>query len=76
VDSAAALEHKWDLVDAVGRSPLLGPATLPQGIDLAGVEQMLLRAEALPAADRERLIAAARELADVYRAFRASEAGS
>jgi hypothetical protein len=60
------LEHKWDLVDAVSRSPLLAPPTIRPGIDLADVERRLLASETLPASDRERLIAAVRELADVY----------
>ena len=60
------LEHKWDLVDAVSRSPLLAPATIRPGIDLADVERRLLASETLPASDRERLIAAVRELAAVY----------
>jgi len=60
------LEHKWDLVDAVSRSPLLGPSTVRPGIDLADVERRLLASEDLPASDRERLIAAVRELAAVY----------
>jgi hypothetical protein len=58
---------RWDLIDAVSRSPLLGPPQLAQGIDLARVEQTLLSDGSLLAADRERLIAAARELAAVYR---------
>jgi hypothetical protein len=58
---------RWDLVDAVSRSPLFGPPQLAHGIDLARVEQTLLRDRSLLAADRERLIAAARELAAVYR---------
>jgi hypothetical protein len=60
------LEHKWDLVDAVSRSPLLAPPTIRPGIDLADVERRLLASETLPASDRERLIAAVRELAAVY----------
>ena len=59
------LEHKWDLVDAVGRSPLLGPPRIPRGIDLAELEQRLLAADDLPASERERLIASVRELAQV-----------
>ena len=59
-------EHKWDLVDAVSRSPLLGPASIRPGIDLADVERRLLASENLPASDRERLIGSVRELADVY----------
>jgi hypothetical protein len=60
------LEHKWDLVDAVSRSPLLAGPTIRPGIDLADVERRLLASEDLPASDRERLIRAVRELADVY----------
>jgi len=60
------LEHKWDLVDAVSRSPLLAGPTIRPGIDLADVERRLLASEDLPASDRERLIGAVRELADVY----------
>jgi hypothetical protein len=59
-------EHKWDLVDAVSRSPLLGPARIRPGIDLADVERRLLATGELPASDRERLIGSVRELADVY----------
>src|SRR5215470_1403821 len=58
-------ERKWDLVDAVGRSPLLGPPVVRPGIDLADVERRLLAAEGLPAAERERLIGSVRELAEV-----------
>ena len=58
-------EHKWDLVDAVSRSPLLQPPRVRPGIDLAAVEQRLLAADELPVAERERLIASVRELADV-----------
>jgi len=60
------LEHKWDLVDAVSRSPLLAGPTIRPGIDLADVERRLLASETLPASDRERLIGAVRELAAVY----------
>jgi hypothetical protein len=59
-------EHKWDLVDAVSRSPLLAPPRIRPGIDLADVERRLLASEDLPASDRERLIGAVRELAEVY----------
>jgi hypothetical protein len=59
-------DHKWDLVDAVSRSPLLGPPRIKPGIDLAAVERRLLTADGLSAAERERLIAAVRELAEVY----------
>jgi hypothetical protein len=61
-----AHEHRWDLVDAVSRSPLLGPPQVRPGIDLAVVERRLLAAEDLPAADRERLLDCVRELADVF----------
>jgi hypothetical protein len=64
--SPMELEHKWDLVDAVSRSPLLAPARIRPGIDLADVERMLLASEDLPASERERLVGAVRELADVY----------
>lgn len=60
------LEHKWDLVDAVSRSPLLVPPSIRPGIDLADVERRLLASEDLPASDRERLIGAVRELAEIY----------
>lgn len=60
-------EHKWDLVDAVSRSPLLGPPRIQWGIDLAAVERRLLAADGLSASDRERLIGSVRELADVYK---------
>jgi hypothetical protein len=59
-------EHKWDLVDAVSRSPLLGPPRIRRGIDLAALEQRLLAADDLSASERERLIDSVRELADVY----------
>jgi hypothetical protein len=61
-----ALDHKWDLVDAVSRSPLLGTPQIAPGIELVEVERILLGADALPAAEKERLIASARELADAY----------
>ena len=61
-----ALDHKWDLVDAVSRSPLLGTPQIAPGIELAEVERILLGADGLPAAEKERLIASVRELADVY----------
>jgi hypothetical protein len=61
-----SLEHRWDLVDAVSRSPLLGAPQIVGGIELADVEQMLLETDELPAVERERLIAAVRTLADVY----------
>ena len=59
-------ERKWDLVDAVSKSPLLGPPVVRPGIDLADVERRLLSADGLSAAERERLITAVRELAEVY----------
>jgi hypothetical protein len=59
-------EHRWDLVDAVGRSPLLGPPQVRPGIDLAAVERRLLVTDELPAAERERLLTSVRELADAY----------
>lgn len=58
-------EHKWDLVDAVSRSPLLGPPRIQPGIDLAALERRLLAANDLSASERERLIDSVRELADV-----------
>jgi hypothetical protein len=60
------LEHKWDLIDAVSKSPLLAPPRIRPGIDLADVERRLLASEDLPASERERLVGAVRELADVY----------
>jgi hypothetical protein len=66
-------EHKWDLVDAVASSPLLGSAQLARGTDLAEVEQELLDADELPAGERERLIAAVRELAEVHDGLSRSE---
>ena len=59
-------ERKWDLVDAVSKSPLLGPPVVRPGIDLAAIERRLLSADGLSAAERERLIASVRELAEVY----------
>lgn len=59
-------EHRWDLVDAVSRSPLLGPPRVRPGIDLADVERRLLATDDLTAAERERLIGSVRELADVF----------
>jgi hypothetical protein len=59
-------DHRWDLVDAVSRSPLLGPPRIRPGIDLAVVERRLLAADELQAAERERLIASVRELAEVF----------
>ena len=52
-------EHKWDLVDAVSRSPLLGPPIIRPGIDLADGRASLLAADGFPAvgaraADRAR----------------------
>ena len=61
-----ALDHRWDLVDAVSRSPLLGLPEMPAGIELADVEKALREADGLSAAERERLIASLRELASVY----------
>ena len=61
-----ASERRWDLVDAVSRSPLLGPPRIRPGIDLAAVERWLLSTDELPAAERERLLGSARELADVF----------
>jgi hypothetical protein len=60
-----AHEHRWDLVDAVSRSPLLGPPRIRPGIELAAVERRLLVTDELPAAERERLLESVRELADV-----------
>jgi hypothetical protein len=59
-------EHKWDLVDAVSRSPLLAPPRIRPGIDLADVERRLLATDQLSASDQERLIGSVKELADVY----------
>ena len=59
-------EHRWDLVDAVSRSPLLGPPRIRPGIDLAAVERRLLVTDELAAAERERLLDSVRELADVF----------
>jgi hypothetical protein len=59
-------ERRWDLVDAVSKSPLLGPPRIRPGIDLAVLERRLLVADELPAAERERLIGSVRELADVF----------
>jgi hypothetical protein len=61
-----AHDHRWDLVDAVSRSPLLGPPRIRPGIDLASVERRLLVTDELPAAERERLLDSVRELADVF----------
>ena len=63
---ASAHDHRWDLVDAVSRSPLLGPPQVRPGIDLAAVERRLLVTDELPAAERERLLEVVRELAGVY----------
>jgi hypothetical protein len=63
---ASGNEHRWDLVDAVSRSPLLGPPRIRPGIDLAAVERRLLVTDELPATERERLLDIVRELADVY----------
>ena len=59
-------ERRWDLVDAVSRSPLLGPPRIRPGIDLADVERRLLVSDELTAAERERLLDSVRELADVF----------
>ena len=59
-------ERRWDLVDAVSRSPLLGPPQIRPGIDLADVERRLLVTDDLTAAERERLLDSVRELADVF----------
>jgi hypothetical protein len=59
-------ERRWDLVDAVSRSPLLGPPRIRPGIDLAAVERRLLATDELAAAERERLLGSVRELADVF----------
>jgi hypothetical protein len=64
--SPMELEHKWDLIDAVSKSPLLAPPRIRPGIDLADVERRLLASDDLPASERERLVGAVRELADVY----------
>lgn len=61
-----ASERRWDLVDAVSRSPLLGPPRVRPGIDLAAVERRLLATDELAAAERERLLDSVRELADVF----------
>ena len=53
-------------LDAVSRSPLLGPPRIRPGIDLAAVERRLQVTDKLPAADRERLLDSARELADAF----------
>lgn len=62
----STVDHKWDLVDAVGRSPLLGSPEIAPGIELADVERLLLDSGGLSAAERERMIASVRELAGVY----------
>ena len=64
--SEPGLEHKWDLVDAVSRSPLLTSPQVAGGVELAEVEKALLSADGISAAERERLIAAVRELAEIY----------
>lgn len=61
-----ALDHKWDLVDAVSRSPLLGTPQTAPGIELAEVERVLIGADGLSASEKERLLASVRELADTY----------
>jgi hypothetical protein len=59
------MAHKksWELVEAVARSPLLQGAVVERGTDLADVERALLQADDLEAIERERLLAATRELA-------------
>lgn len=64
--SEPALNRKWDLVDAVSRSPLLTSPQVAGGIELAEIEKALLAADGISAAERERLITAVRELAEVY----------
>jgi hypothetical protein len=54
----------WELVDAIGRSPILQAAHVPTGIELAEVERLLLAADDMDAVERERLLVAVRELAD------------
>jgi hypothetical protein len=53
----------WELVDAVARSPLLQEPRIGRGVDLAEVERRLLEADDVDATERERLLAAAYELA-------------
>jgi hypothetical protein len=53
----------WELVEAVGRSPLLQQPSIEPGIELADVERALLAADDVEAVERERLLAATRELA-------------
>jgi hypothetical protein len=62
-------EQKWDLVKAVARSPLLSSPHVNAGIELAAVERILLEADELAAAHRERLLQATRELAKLYSAL-------
>jgi hypothetical protein len=62
-------EHKWELVNAVARSPLLSSPQVSQGIELAAVERILLETDELAAADRERLLHTTRELAKLYSAL-------
>jgi hypothetical protein len=53
----------WELVDAVARSPLLQEPRVAPGVELAEVERKLLQADDVDAFERERLLAAVRELA-------------
>jgi hypothetical protein len=53
----------WELVDAVARSPLLQEPRIARGVELADVERKLLQADDVDAFERERLLAAAYELA-------------
>ena len=64
--SEPGLGNKWDLIDAVSRSPLLTSPQVAGGVELAEVEKALLSADGISAAERERLIAAVRELAEIY----------
>jgi hypothetical protein len=68
-----AVEPNWELVDAVARSPLLGGAEIEPGIDLADVERALLATDCVAAADCERLVIAARELATAFRRLEGDE---
>jgi hypothetical protein len=53
----------WELVDSVTRSPLLQEPRIGRGVELAEVERKLLEADDVDAIERERLLAAAYELA-------------
>jgi hypothetical protein len=64
------VEHRWDIVDAVSRSPLFNSAELAAGVDLAHVERFLLTTELISASELERLIDAVRELARIYQDHR------